>query len=183
MKKHLPILLVTLFSLLYGCSSGTNSSDNHVSGDISIEGEWVSESQTAKTVWSFNNGAFTKTTEYTDESSQDLDTGTYSIGFEIMLSSGLSANNLDLLYTHRDPIDNKTSYGGETSPKKLDLVYINNGSIYFGNKNINETCEGEFYQEQIFELFIIGNIPGIKDTIFCYSRPTSLNFNFPYDSN
>jgi hypothetical protein len=100
----------------------------------------------------------------------------YSVGEKVTLPSGLMA--FELNYANKslsfdpDHISQSTS-----TPIELELAIIKDGNLYFGNANMIETCEGEYFERDIIDLS--GSIIRGFYTE-CYARPTSINFDAPF---
>lgn len=174
MKINLPLLYILTF-LLVGCSSGSKENTTNQS---KVNGEWRSDGvvlggRVGEFVWSLNDGVFIKTIEYLDDLGPTIESGTYVIGPEVVMPSGVTANEVDITY----------EYSEKASITKLDIVHIDVNGLYFGSENINELCEGEFYEETRHELEVINGVVRNLDEInVCLSRPTSLNFERVYRS-
>jgi len=175
MKSCLSALILTLIYALIGCSSGTSSDEELVS----IDGVWrsasyISAGAVGEAVWLFENGSFTKTIEYTNGTISNAGHGVYSVGPSISMPSGLTANKLDITYVYED----------DSTLTKLDVIYIDSQIMYLGNENINEACEGEYYQVDRFNIEVVnGTIRNLDEITVCLSRPTSLNFDLPHQLN
>lgn len=93
-------------------------------------------------------------------------TADYFIGEKVILPSGLSAFELNLM-------NKSISFDPDFIPPSvtLDLITIEDDILYFGLPNIIETCEGEHYKRYIID----------ADTkTECYARPNSINFDKPF---
>jgi hypothetical protein len=175
MNNYIALVFIALMYLLNGCSSGTSTNESE---DVSIDGVWRSGPQVRsgyvlEFVWSFENGKFTKTLENRNGAEPSSELGIYSVGSSITMPSGVTANILDVTYIYDD-----------STLKKLDVVYVDNQILYFGSENINEACEGEYYQEDRFNLEVVnGTVRNVEEVTICLSRPTSLDFDTPYQLN
>ncbi|WP_250655633.1 hypothetical protein [Alkalimarinus coralli] len=182
------VLIVLAVFSLSGCGGGSSSSSESPtteitnSGSTIIDGTWqadclVAGSRLKDIRWNFNDGEFSRTTESliggcgSDITSTTTSNGTYILGSEVTMSSGVIANKLDLTYQNED----------NTQSTILDVAYINNDEIYFGIENEDDSCEGEHYEEERTEMIIENNlIIGTETITRCYARPVSVNFDLPY---
>lgn len=186
MKVVFSVVITTASFLLSGCNSDSSSGDKieYASGKASneaIQGDWQSEQFVKDGMlvtysWSFEGTDFVKKVEAL-RSSGEVDTvqinGTYSSGSNVVLSSGISAKTIDLNF--KDTSGNVKTV--------MDIVYVKDDELYFGQENISETCEGEYYEKSTLEVDIInGQVRGFDEVTKCYARPIALDYERVYQS-
>ena len=180
MRNYTKLLYCMLVSLMFGCSSN-NSQDTEK--QTAIDGMWrlayqIHGGDIVDYLWSFDGGDFTQTMETTSRVSKPRQgAGIYTIGAPVTMPSGVLANYLDVTYLDQD--------NSVPILTKLDVVYIDNQTLYFGERLVNESCEGEHYVDRSvgtpFELIVINDaVRNVNDPERCFSRPTSLDFNKPH---
>ena len=174
MKKGFLWIGLSICLLSVGCSSGSTPSDND---HIKISGDWKSgavalNGLVVNYLWSFEKNEFLRTIEYVNGSPSVIEGGVYTVGRSRMMPSGLTAFEINLTYVNPD----------DTTTTKLDIVYINNNSLYFGQENVIDPCEGEYFTETRVNEIVVNNVVvDTQEETVCLSRPTSLDLDLPHD--
>jgi len=116
---------------------------------------------------------------FTDSSGSIVEisgTADYSIGKKVILPSGLSAFELNLM-------NKSISFDSDLIPPPvtLELVIIEDDILYFGLPKIIETCKGEYLERVITDAVVEnGSIRDFDTRTECYARPNSINFDKPF---
>ncbi len=188
-------ILISLFLISNITACGSDSNNN-----IDLSGSWKRDNMPfsqshADHTWTFSgDGTFTidnliyhADTEDTNGVVAPAFEGTFSLGSSIVMPSGQTATELNLIYnTPRDgseeePADSVYSeYGSEDNPV-YEIAYIQNGNLYFGIRETitTEGCSdlhllpSDASQEELLSEYdddLLG-----RDN--CYIRPTELDFD------
>ena len=118
--------------------------------------------------------------------SEVLNSGQYSIGNVLVMTSGHSAFELNLNFNYNEDLE------PEPNPLRLNqyhTILISDNSLYFGQNNPTTSCEGEYYllhwllsgdndEEVLLEDYLNLNTSNGSQT--CYVRPVTMDFDKPY---
>ncbi len=188
-------ILISLFLILNITACGSDSDSNN---NIDLSGSWKRDNMPFNQwrvdhTWTFSrDGTFTiGNLLYTEDAEGTVVPafeGTFSLGSSIVMPSGQTATELNLIYnTPRDDseeesLDNVYSEYGSEDDVVYEVAYVQDGNLYFGIRETlsTEGCsdlyllpadasQGEFLTEYEYDdLFGRDN---------CYIRPTELDFD------
>ncbi|EAT12504.1 hypothetical protein HF888_12205 [Bermanella marisrubri] len=184
MKKLILLIIATNAIVLSGCIADSTSGDtpNPFAKNIEnerIQGEWQSDEFVENGTlvsysWEFKGTNYVKTQEVrmgSGERETIRTIGTYSSERSVIVNSGVSAKTIDFSFENADG----------NIVKILDIVYVKDDELYFGNANLVETCEGEYYEITTLDVDILnGQVREFEETTKCYARPITLDFNRAY---
>ena len=196
-------ILISLFLILNITACGSESDSNN---NIDLSGSWKRDNMPfsqshADHTWTFSSdGTFTIDNLVYHTGAEDTNgvvapafAGTFSLGSSIVMPSGQTATELNLIYnTPRDgafgfegeSADSVYSEYGDDAPPVYEIVYLQDGNLYFGIRQdlTTEGCSdlyllsGDTLQEEYLSEYG-DNVLGLMDRSNCYIRPTELDFD------
>ena len=196
-------ILISLFLILNMTACGSESDSNN---NIDLSGSWKRDNMPfsqshADHTWTFSSdGTFTIDNLVYHAGAEDTDgvvapafEGTFSLGSSMTMPSGQTATELNLIYnTPRDgafgfegeSADSVYSEYGDDAPPVYEIVYLQDGNLYFGIRQdlTTEGCSdlyllsGDTLQEEYLSEYG-DNVLGLMDRSNCYIRPTELDFD------
>jgi hypothetical protein len=184
-------LILTVFLFISGCGSDSDNQSN-----LNITGSWQRngiphDEIVTDNTWAFkSSGIFTLNsrlagTDIENTNSPNV-TGTFEIGSEVKLATGMTATNITIRY---DNIGNSLAsaytpaISGEVIP---DIIYIQDDTLYLGKRseraleacrailltNSNQSELIDQYENNAFST-------STEQQASCYVRPTELDFENP----
>jgi len=196
-------ILISLFLILNITACGSESDSNN---NIDLSGSWKRDNMPfsqshADHTWTFSSdGTFTIDNLVYHAGAEDTDgvvapafEGTFSLGSSMTMPSGQIATELNLIYnTPRnsafgfdgESADSVYSEYGDDAPPVYEIVYLQDGNLYFGVRQVltTEGCSdlyllsGDTLQEEYLSEYR-PNLLGLMDRDNCYIRPTELDFD------
>ena len=175
--------VIAIFLTIVGCSSGSETAGD---SELAPQGVYISDpfvmfGTIATITLTIKENRFIKRFELSDGRDGFEQTGSINVVGPAATEGGLAGQKIDVVYED-DSVSGAPSsiYPKEVdyvNPYPLDIVYLDQGVLYFGIAKTKEECEGAYYE---FQPETINNTVRAEPYERCLDRPTALNFDFPY---